>query len=62
VVADWTKLDVSVSYVGGVRGLGRHLGVFLLLAVYLPFWVDLGLPRTRQNFKFSFKVQVNQDS
>ena len=35
---------------------------FLLLAVYLPFWVDLGLPRTRQNFKISFKVHVNQDS
>ena len=24
--------------------MGRPLGVFLLLAVYLAFWVDLGLP------------------
>ena len=31
MVADWTKLDVSVSYVGGVRGLGRHLGVFFVV-------------------------------
>ena len=27
----------------GVRGLGRPLGVFFLLVVYLAFCVDLGL-------------------